>query len=326
MNSFVQRVDSVLAVTLPNTAFSRSHPGLQIAWDSTSMGAFKECPRKYYYTIICGYQPRQQSVHLTFGLHYHKALEAYDHAKAQGCDHKQAMCVAVKLAMMLTWDKTTGRPWLSDDKYKNRLTFLRSIVWYLDSFENDPMQTVILANGKPAVELSFRFETSHMSPEGHPYLWCGHLDRVAEMNNQTFILDRKTSKNEINEDYFKQFSPNNQMSGYDFAGQVGYKLPIQGIVIDAAQILITGTRFKRGMVSRTDEQRNEWMQDLGYYFHQAEHMAKECYWPMNDKSCGNYGGCPFRMICGKSPVVRDGWLESAFYKRVWDPLIVRGDI
>lgn len=316
----------LLELTQLNTSFSTTLPGLQLALDSTSMGALKECPRKYFYTVICGWQPRQQSVHLTFGLHYHAALEAYDHAKSRGFTHKQALHVAVKMALVLTWDKNLKRPWFSDDPYKNRLTLVRSVLWYLDSFEHDPMVTVQLSNGKPAVELSFRFETPHVSPEGLPFMWCGHLDRVGEMNGQIWILDRKTSKNPIDERYFKQFSPSNQMSGYTFAGKVAYKQPVQGIIIDACQILVSGTRFKRGVVMRDDAQLNEWMDDIGIYVNHAVSYAKECYWPMNDKSCGNFGGCPFQMICGKSPLVREQWLESAFYKRVWDPLQVRGDI
>jgi hypothetical protein len=290
------------------------------------MGALKECPRKYFYSIVCGYRPRELSVHLVFGLHFHAILESYDHAKARGLDHDQAMLVAVKVGMVLTWNKETGQPWRSDDTYKNRLTLMRSVVWYMDRFKDDPFQTVILDNGKPAVELSFRFETIHQSPEGVPFMWSGHLDRVARFNDDVWTLDRKTTKNQIDERFFAQFSPSNQMSGYTFAGKVAFHQPVKGVIIDAAQVLVTGTRFKRGFVNRDEAQLDEWMVDLGYYFKQATEYAQKAYWPMNDKSCGNYGGCQFLGICGKSPVVRDMWLQQAFFKRTWDPLQVRGDI
>ena len=66
---------AVLNPSTENSAFSKSLPGLQIAWDSTSLGTLKECPRKYQYSIMLGKQPREISVHLTFGLYYHAALE-----------------------------------------------------------------------------------------------------------------------------------------------------------------------------------------------------------------------------------------------------------
>lgn len=65
-----------------STPFSAAHPHFQIAWDSTSLGLLKECPRKYYYEIILGWRPRATSVHLIFGQAYHAALEHYDHHAA----------------------------------------------------------------------------------------------------------------------------------------------------------------------------------------------------------------------------------------------------
>ena len=60
--------------------FSPTIPGLQLAWDSTSLGVFKRCPREYYFTIILGWVPRTTSVHLTFGIMLHKAREIYEKA------------------------------------------------------------------------------------------------------------------------------------------------------------------------------------------------------------------------------------------------------
>jgi hypothetical protein len=56
---------------------------LQFAWDSTSLGYLKECPRKYFYTIVEGWRGKGQSVHLEFGGLYHKALEEYDKLRAR---------------------------------------------------------------------------------------------------------------------------------------------------------------------------------------------------------------------------------------------------
>lgn len=292
------------------------------------MGTLKECPRKYYYTIINGYIPRAESVHLKFGLIYHAALERYDHAKAGGASHEQAFLVAVRYAMTATWDKALKKPWFSGDPNKNRLTLVRTIVWYLEQFADDPAETVILANGKPAVELSFRFNTDYHSPHGEPFLICGHLDRVATFAGDRYVFDRKTTKWQLNEKFFAQFNPNNQMSTYTFAGKVVYSLPIKGVMIDGAQILVESSRFHREPVLRTDAQLDEWYQELGMYLTYATEYAEAGYWPMNDKSCGNYGGCPFIPICSKDPSVRLRWLNDTtkFDRRIWDPLIARGDV
>jgi len=284
-----------------NSSFSEILPNLQIAFDSTSLGALKECPRKYQLSIVRGKASRAQSVHLTFGLHYHSSLEAYDHAKARGESHDSALLAATERALCVTWDRDRGRPWTSDDPNKNRFTLVRSVVWYLEQFADDPLQTVILSNGKPAVELSFRLQTEILAGTGEAFWLCGHLDRVAEMGGETYIVDRKTSKSPIDENFFSKFTPDNQMSTYAFAGQVVYNLPIKGIIVDGAQIAVTFSRFMRGAIQRTDGQLAEWFQGVAVLLRQAEEYARNSFWPQNEKSCGNYGGCEFRQICSNPP-------------------------
>lgn len=318
-------------VTSHNTSFSPDIPGLQLAWDSTSMGALKECPYKYYLSVVLGFTPRAQSVHLTFGLWYHAALERYDHKRAEGLDHQESLRFAVAWLMEVSWERSLGRPWLSDHPAKNRFTLVRSVVWYLDQFQDDNLKTVLLASGKPAVELSFRLELDHSSSTlGTPFVLCGHLDKLVEMEGPTepgfYISDKKTSSSTISQDFFSKFSPDNQMSTYAFAGKVVYSVPIRGIIIDAAQIAVSFTRFARGLVERPAAVLDEWYEDLGMWLGMAELYALRNRWPRNEKSCNAYGGCAFRGICSKSPSVRAQWLKVDYAKRTWDPLVVRGDI
>jgi len=309
-----------------NSSFSSILPNHQLAWDSTSMGLLKECPRKYELSIIRGYAPRHESVHLTFGGLYHAALERYDHAKANGDDHAEATRKALHWLLIATWDSARGRPWISDDNYKNRFTLVRTVLWYLEHFRDDPVETVILANGKPAVELSFRIDIHHPTSSGESRLWCGHMDRLGKFQDSIWVLDRKTTRGQLNESYFSKFSPDNQFSGYTFAGKVAFHFEVKGLIVDAAQVLVNSSQFQREMVRRSDAQLHEWYRDITIYMDQAESYAAAGYWPMNDKACGNYGGCQFRGICSKTPSVRDEWLRREFVRRTWDPLQVRGDI
>ena len=125
---------------------------LQYAWDSTSLGWLKTCPRYYQLSMIEGWRSKRPSVHLIFGGHYASAMERYHKARAQNQDHASA--TRSTLRQLLT--DTFG--WQSDDPNKNRETLIRSVLWYLDKWSNDPAKTVILSNNKPAVELSFRLE------------------------------------------------------------------------------------------------------------------------------------------------------------------------
>jgi hypothetical protein len=266
-----------------NTSFSPLLPTLQLAWDSTSLGAFKTCPRLYQLSILEGYAPRMESVHLTFGQHYHSALEAYDHCRAAGGDYEAACREAVLTALRGTW--ADGHPWNSEDKYKNRLTLLRTVVWYLAQFEDDPFETVLLANGRPAVELSFRLNSGFMATTGEEFLLCGHMDRIATHQGITYIVDRKTTKSQLDQSFIHKFSPDNQFTTYILAGTAVWALPVRGIIVDGAQVAVTFSRFERGIVERHQTQLQEWYRDWGLWVGMANTFAQMGYWPMNDKSC-----------------------------------------
>jgi hypothetical protein len=301
-----------------NTSFI-SGTTLQWAWDSTSLGLLKECPRKYQYTLIQGYVRRGVSVHLTFGIHFHSGLETYDKIRAYGYDHDDA----VAGALLRILHDTNG--WESDHPAKNRQNLIRSIIWYLEEYRDDPAQTIILANGKPAVELSFRMETEEQTPDGRNYMLSGHMDRMVKYAGQDFVMDRKTSGSSITSHFFSQFNPDNQMTLYTLAGRVVFDTEVSGVIIDGAQIAVGFTSFGRGITMRSNEQLDEWMQNTAFWFRQAEWYADEKFYPMNEKACGNYGGCPFRNVCSQDERVRKKFLETDFEIREWNPLIPRND-
>lgn len=313
---------------------------IQYAYDSTSLGLLKTCPRLYQYTMLDGWCPKGESVHLRFGQEYHSALEGYDRYKfVDGLSHEDALHETVLQTLHRTVDFAPDET-TKAGKYKNRRSLIRLIIDYLDKYIIDPAETMILDNGQPAVELSFRFEldwgpkeqplkndhTNVMFPN-QPYLLSGHLDRVVSFNGELFVMDRKTTTTTPGSYFFDQFAPNNQMTLYTLASQVILEAPIKGVIIDAAQILIHSSSFVRGFTYRTKDQIDEWVDDLGYWFAVAETYAENDHWPMNDTACGMYGGCRFREICSKSPQVRETFLKAGFDKLEpesrWNPLKVR---
>ena len=319
---------------------------VQYAWDSTSLGYLKTCPRLYQYNMLEGWATKSESIHLKFGGEYHQALQDYEIERSTGISHEDAIHDVVRALL----ERTEG--WVVDTetkpgKYKNRQSLIGLVIDYLDNFAEDPATTYILADGRPAVELSFRFELDfgptaaqneptiiHPSDQDNfaepittpqPYIICGHLDRVVEFNNQLLVMDHKTTITTPSEYYFHQYEPNNQMTLYTLAGQIVLGTQIKGVCITAAQIkLVEPNAFVRGFTFRTPDQLTEWLDDLRFHLHVAETYAASNYWPMNDTSCDKFGGCKFRGICSKSPDVREIFLKSDFtqipLEERWNPL------
>ena len=300
---------------------------IQYALDSTSIGYFKRCPRLYYYTMIEGWRQKNESIHLKFGSLFHEALHNYDLVRQEGEDHDDGVYQVVKWLS----DYAADYPDVSEDKASKRAKsfegLLRTVVWYLDQYssEKDPAKTVILSNGKPACELSFRFELD-WGPSEQPYLLCGHLDRVVEYADHTFVMDHKTTTRPLTAFYFDQFQPDNQMSLYTIAGKIVLGSPVRGVIVDAVLIKEKekGVEFARGFTYRTEDQNEEWLRDLRHWTIAMEGCATSGSWPMNDTACDKYGGCPFRNVCSKSPSVRERFLEADFERsEPWNPLAVR---
>lgn len=308
---------------------------IQFAWDSTTLGALKTCPRLYKYLYIDGWASEGESVHLRFGIEYHQALQDYDLSRAAGIPHDDAVHDTLRALLERTWGWKTD-PDTRAGKYKNRASLVRTVLDYLDFFKDDPAETYIMKDGKPAVELSFRFEldwgpaTPSRGPNdtvfepNQPFLLCGHLDRVVNFADNLYVMDRKTTTSTVSPYWFAQWNPSNQMTLYTLASQIILDSPIKGVILDAAQILVDSSRFVRGFTYRTPDQLTEWMADLRTWLSLAESYATANHWPMNDTACDKFGGCRFREVCSKSPQVREQFLKSDFVQQPeeerWNPL------
>lgn len=333
---------------------------LQYAWDSTSLGYLKGCPRLYYYIMIEGWQARGEGIHLRFGIEYHKALQDYDLFRAAGMEHDDAVREVVRDLLVRTIDFNPSEDqYGSAARYKSRQNLVRTVIWYLEKYpkEKDTHKTYIMEDGRPAVELSFRLELEFGPKQTklvgkkvwdsgaqelvieptevvemyQPYILSGHLDRVVSFADDLFFMDRKTTKSEPSDFYYSQYDPDNQMSIYSLASKIILKSPVKGGVIDVAQVMIDASRFGRGFTFRSEDRTQEWLTDLRYVLEQNERYAQDDYWPQNDKFCGTYRseetnsiGCPFREVCQKSPRMREPFLKSKFNKLApedrWNPL------
>jgi len=322
--------------TLNDEAFSQQVPGLQILWSASSIETLKDCPRKYALSRIMGYQ--EESPHLTFGTIYHECQEIYKLALAEGESYQDSLRKAAKHSLEAsgqrseTIDEETGEvtsawlPWESDIPQKNRFTLVRSVIWWAEQFREEDtagtFKTVKLKDGSPAVEMPFHFDSgiaNLLSSEGN-YCFRGRLDEGVEHMNLLFIRDAKTTKSTLSPSYFEKFSPNNQMSLYSIVGKICLEEPVDGVMIDAAQVAVNFTRFGRGFAERTPGQLEEWIRDQEYWLRQNETFVKDQYWPQNDTACGKYGGCPFAKpflgaVCAKDPSVRIPFLNSNFKRR-----------
>lgn len=288
--------------------------GIQFAFDQTSIKLAEECLYKYKLRMIDGWRPRGTSVHLFFGGAYASALEHFYKFVAEGKSRDEALVEVIREALITTW--IDGQPWTSDHNTKTRENLIRTIVWYFEQFKDDPCETVILSNGAPAVEHSFRL------PVDDGIIFCGHLDRLVSYSEKIYIQDQKTTGSTITQRFFSNYSPDTQITGmYPFAGRAIFNLPVKGVMIDGAQIAVGFSRFERGFIFTDEASLNEWYDDAMFFITQARTATKENHFPKNRSSCHKYAGCEFREVCKLSPHVREQFLKADFEQQeTWDPM------
>jgi hypothetical protein len=217
----------------------------------------------------------------------------------------------------------TERRYLPFDRIKNRETLVRLVEGYCNEqpeVSGGPgLYPYAFPDGTPAVELSFKLPLPFNRPDGKPYIFAGHFDKMATHGDrEIFIADNKSTKSYINQLYWKQFSPNVQVDNYDLVGSIMFPhLNLSGIAIEAAQVKATGNpEFALQVFYRTEGQREETLREMGWWLKQAERYAADNYWPMNKSNCKM---CAFNNICSMDPSQRDIYLKANFRKQIWNP-------
>lgn len=304
-----------------NSSFSRELPGLQIAWDATSLSALKRCPRAYQLSIIEGWGPRAKSIHLVWGGWLHSALEEFTHQRAAR-GHDDALASAIGLALTISWDYELDRPYASRDALKHRESLLRVLIDYADHYKADELKTLALPNGAPAVEVSFALPlTDEHSVTGEDYMLCGHIDRlVVTKSGEVLVTDRKTTGKPLDEHFFRSFTPSNQFTTYAFAASALFNASPRGVIIDAIRVTQRESEFARRGLTIVPDALREWRRELTSWLRTAERYALHALWPKNESACY---GCDFRRVCAAAPSLRPSILASDFVRRIWDPLIPR---
>lgn len=304
-----------------NKAFSQNNPYLQLVWDATSLGTFKECPRKYYYQVIRGYTTKKTALALDFGIALHEGLESFYRRQDKGLDFESNVLATVEQLMKHPLRQNIDS---YEDPLRNSKSLVALTLAYLDNYQNDPQATKKFGDGTLGVELHFQFESNLKSCSGEMFSFAGHIDRLVEskFGLGVFVLDHKTTGMALTDHYFSQYNPDTQMTLYTIAGEVCYSTPLNGVIVDAINVK-TG-EFARQMTLRSKEYCNEWLEEQRLWLTLAEFFATKGQWPQNDKSCNKYSGCPFKSVCTAPRGLRAQILKEDFTKRVWDPTQIRG--
>jgi len=299
--------------------------------DSTKLGCYMQCPRKYFYQYLLGWQPREPNIHLVFGTAWHLAAEhllkeQYAESSVEGAQF------AFFNYFREYFDSSRDR----DFEPKSMANALASIASYAKKFKSDVVNYSCLGTEiagvvmiGPKHPMAFRIDAIL---EEQNYSLGGH--------NQVIILDHKTSQRRM---YYWQ-------DEWKMSTQILLYIHVANCIHGMNEGIVKGARirgaffykakpteYEEAPVYRTLSQMQAWLTSTRAHYDllmsdmrillnddSVEHDEMEAF-PMNEKSCFLYNRpCEFFDFCSA-----DGWANplrkcertpQSFKVRQWNPL------
>lgn len=274
--------------------------------DNTALTLFMKCPRKYNFSMI---RHRRHmgttSPALAYGTAWHRMLEV--HYKTGGdADF-------VNLALQKVWEdhgklddhRTIDRCWMEYERYVDKY----------GKPADEEAQTVGYPK-TPLVEIS-----ANVIWPGGAHAYAGKIDRIIQLQGQYYIEDHKTTSR-MGDYYFKQFEMSNQMMGYVWIGRQLYpSIKIAGVRINAHAVLKKESKFRRQVISFSDDRLEEWAENYNNWIGKLSSAYANDDFPGNYSECdGKYRQCEYTDVCSMPPRFRDATLESEYELHPWNPL------
>lgn len=176
----------------------------------SSIILFKQCPRKYYYKYIVGL-PEQPSIHLVRGKITHEVLENFFNL-----DTKNITLKNYEFELKNTVQTLLLKYWQEHQKELNSFNFTKDQLTFY--FEETAMMLLNWLNSfidkvKSFDSISFQEIFQKLIPLREQHFLSaelsvqGYVDSIEQFQNETYIMDYKTSSHfDLNDDYKLQLA------------------------------------------------------------------------------------------------------------------------
>lgn len=290
--------------------------------DSSMMGYWRACPRKFWWRHIRNLAPKGSNIHLHAGGAFAKGLE---HARqAFYRDGKSADEAIAQGAVALI--KAWGNEDLYEDQNKGLGRMLGGLDYYLSEafpLASDYMLPFELEPGKKAIECNFGLPIGVNHPQtGDPILYAGRFDMLAVHRDQQvlFVEDDKTTSS-LGAQWSSRWTMRSQFTGYVWGAQQ-YGLPVAGAIIRGISFLKNGYDKAESIQMRPEWVVERWLRQVQTDLRSMIRAWENGEWDYNlDESCAAYGGCPYLTLCGaRDP---EPFVPVYYDIHQWNPLEVK---
>ena len=286
--------------------------------DNTALVAFQTCPALYFLRFKQGWAPRRKSAALGFGGGVHLGLQQWYENELLDTESRLKLGVA---AMAEGW--TPG----PIDDYRTLEKAVELLVLYSKQYPRENFNLVQGPSG-PLVEVVFTLPLVDIltgeqlfCDDGEPIEYGGIFDGLVDSGGpaaQHYVLEHKTTSR-LGPSYMYQFKPNNQLSGYIWAGWQLSGRKVAGALINAMCVTSGGKiEFRREITTRTEYDLHKWAKDVQATCNLIRRAERTNEWPRFTKNCTMYGRCEFHEVHTKGdPATEQRVLEQDYEIRHW---------
>ena len=279
-------------------------------YDNTRVGAYKTCPRMYYFRHVRHWRTKGTSPALAFGSAWHAAMDTVWHYHGTGTDAN------LLEAAITSWRDTMieegidiDNPTYSLNNVRTEGTALEMLATYIKRNARILNEIELIAIEQPfAVPLS----------EAESPMYVGRRDKIFRHQGRINVCEHKTTSaykkgGPFRSTWMDSFSPNSQVDGYSYATFLEYGDEFKGVWIDAALVHKTvhdGFRFipierlfsmldawlweTRGWIKKIQEDHDRLMTYLIGCETRPEFLPA---FAKNTDNCAMYAGCSYKNLC-----------------------------
>jgi CRISPR/Cas system-associated exonuclease Cas4 (RecB family) len=246
-------------------------------FNPTAIESYLTCPRKFYYSLVKGIQPKADRVALSFGTAMHAAGAAW-YGK-----------LGDEVALKAFCDLFPEVPSDVEDKYRTQANGVATLKAYFKLYKDDTIDSI------DYLEQEFRI------PMPNGTVLVIKPDRIRKTSTGIIPTDMKTTAMPLTSMFFNQYENSFQLTGYLYGANHEFKETCDSVVIDALKVPLSTTgkteNFVRRSFFRTEKQIKDW-EDT--YIKTTDKMlcAKcEADFTCNQQGCAKPFVCDYLDLC-----------------------------
>ena len=298
--------------------------------DSTKIQTYLDCPRRYFYEYVLGWQLIGTNIHLIYGSALHAGLEHIKRHNHELVDPIRRKAVAAEAFTLFTEVYKKEMETNTDDaafhKTKNPMTAMNAFLDYVEHYKKEPVN-VLYTEVYGQVLINEEGDTLHYKIDV--------IEDFDVVNNlrQIRAMDHKTSS-QFSRQWIDSWALSFQMQTYIHVLYSAFQPErVWGVVVNGIKPQDgKPTEFFRVPVQKTMDMMNVYLWHANEYVDNIKrdfNRLHECSpadnilqaFPQNPQSCTKYFGCPFRDFCSlwPNPLRRAEEPPLGFTERHWNP-------